>query len=102
MQSYTCGVHICISVLMNYDCKTHPMLPFITITKTFLSKQFHRKTFLRGVDPKCLMPCNLRDNNVLLHSTPASRQISYNKQPNFHFDLSLKLSQGEVHDFSEV
>jgi hypothetical protein len=61
-----------------------PILPFITITTKFLSKhcikrlslfQFYRKkTFLQSVDPK---------------------------QPsNFHFDLSLKLSQGEVHDFS--
>jgi hypothetical protein len=81
-------VYICISVLMNYDCTTHPILPFITITTTFLSKhcikrvlgtemngchalfQFYRKTFLRSVDP----------NNQ--------------KMSNFHFDLSLKLPQG--------
>jgi hypothetical protein len=53
---------------MNYDCTTHPILPFITITTKFLSKycikrvfdrdkwlstfQFYRKTFLRTVDPK--------------------------------------------------
>jgi hypothetical protein len=30
-------VYIYISVLMNYDCTTHPILPFIIITK-FLSK----------------------------------------------------------------
>ena len=29
---YACSVHICISVLMNYHCTTHPILPFITIT----------------------------------------------------------------------
>jgi hypothetical protein len=62
-------VYICISVLMNYDCTTHPILPFITINTKFLSKhlikrvldtemnwlslfQFYRKTFLRSVDPK--------------------------------------------------
>ena len=38
--------------------------------------QFYRKTFLRNADPK------------------------QSKMSNFHFDLSLKLSQGEVHDFS--
>ena len=38
--------------------------------------QFYRKTFLRSVDPK--QP----------------------KMSNFHFDISLKLSKGEVHDFS--
>jgi hypothetical protein len=31
-------VYICTSVLMNYDCTTHPILPFITITTKFLSK----------------------------------------------------------------
>jgi hypothetical protein len=78
---------------MNYDCTTHPILPFITITAKFLSKycirrildtemnwlslfQFYRKTFLQSVDPK--QP----------------------KKSNFHFDVSLKLSQGDVHDFS--
>jgi hypothetical protein len=87
-------VYICISVLINNDCTTHPILPFITITTKLLSKhciiykgtwhrddwlslfQFYRKTLLRSVDPK--QP----------------------KMSNFHFDLSLKLSQGEVHDFS--
>jgi hypothetical protein len=86
-------VYICISVLMNYDCSAHPMLPFITITTKFLSKHciksvldtemngyhcfnFTEKTFLRSVDPK------------------------QTKKSNFHFDLSLKLSQGEVHHFS--
>jgi hypothetical protein len=67
---------------MNYDCMTHPILPFITITTKFLSKHcikrvfdtemngyhcfnFTEKTFLQSIDPK---------------------------QPsNFHFDLSLKL-----------
>jgi hypothetical protein len=38
---------------------------------------FTEKTFLRRVDP-----------------------ISKQKMSNFHFDLSLKLSEGEVHDFS--
>jgi hypothetical protein len=78
---------------MNYDCTTHPILPFITITTKFLSKHctkrvhdtemngyhcfhFTEKTFLRSVDPK--QP----------------------KMSNIHFDLSLKLSKGEVHDFS--
>jgi hypothetical protein len=42
----------------------------------YLCFNFYRKTFLRSVDPK--QP----------------------KMSNFHFDLSLKLSQGEVHDFS--
>ena len=31
-------MYMCISVLMNYDCTTHPILPFITITTKFLSK----------------------------------------------------------------
>ena len=38
--------------------------------------QFYRKTFLRSVDS------------------------SNQKMSNFHFDLSLKLSQGQVHHFS--
>ena len=38
---------------------------------------FTEKTFFRSVDP-----------------------ISNQNMSNFHFDLSLKLSQGEVHDFS--
>jgi hypothetical protein len=68
--------------------------PSLQLTTKFLSKhcikrilvtemngyhalfQFYRKTFLRSLDPK--QP----------------------KTSNFHFDLSLKLSQGEVHDFS--
>ena len=73
-----------------FHCTTHPILHFITITTKFLSKyctkrvldtemngyQFYRKTFLRSID--------LTNQKVL----------------NFHFDLSLKLSQGDVHDFS--
>ena len=31
-------VYMCISVFMNYDCTTNPILPFITITTKFLSK----------------------------------------------------------------
>jgi hypothetical protein len=31
-------VYICISVIKNYGCTTHPSLPFITITTKFLSK----------------------------------------------------------------
>ena len=27
-----------VCILMNYDCTTHPILPFITITTKFLSK----------------------------------------------------------------
>jgi hypothetical protein len=46
-------VYICISVINNYGCTTHTILPFITITTNFLSLfQFYRKTFLRSVDPK--------------------------------------------------
>jgi hypothetical protein len=62
-------VYIFISVLMNYDFTTHPILPFITINTQFLSKHcsksvldtemngyhcfnFTEKTFLRSVDPK--------------------------------------------------
>jgi hypothetical protein len=61
-------VYTCISVLINHDCPTHPILPFITVTTRFLSKhcikrildrdewlllfQFYGKTFLRSVDPK--------------------------------------------------
>jgi hypothetical protein len=36
--TYASSVRICISVFMNYDCTTHPILPFITITTKFLSK----------------------------------------------------------------
>jgi hypothetical protein len=52
---------------MNYDCATHPIVPFITITQRFFQNvalkgtshidewlslfQFYRKTFLR-LDPK--------------------------------------------------
>ena len=61
---------------------------FVKITTKCLSKHytemngyhcfnFTEKTFLRRVDP-----------------------IGNQKMSNFHFDLSLKLSEGEVHDFS--
>jgi hypothetical protein len=36
--TYMHVVYICISLLMNYDCTTHPILPFITITAKFHSK----------------------------------------------------------------
>jgi hypothetical protein len=72
----------------------HAILPFITITTKFLSKHcikrvldtemngyhclnFTEKTFLRSVDP-----------------------ISNQKMSNYHFDLSLKLFNGEVQKFS--
>jgi hypothetical protein len=60
-------VYMYISVLMNHDCTTRPILPFITITIKLLSEhcikkvldtemigyhQCYRKTFLRSVDPK--------------------------------------------------
>jgi hypothetical protein len=69
-------VYICISVLMNHDCTTHPILPFITITTKFLSKHcikrvldtemngyhttlfYRKKRFLRIVEPK--QPKNIK------------------------------------------
>jgi hypothetical protein len=71
-----CNLHIVLDqivkivLIMNHDCTTHPMLPFITITTKFLSKHcikrvldtemngYHRtlfyrkKLFLGSVDPK--------------------------------------------------
>ena len=43
--TYACSVHICISVLMNYDCTTRPILPFITITTKFLLKHCVKRVF---------------------------------------------------------
>ena len=56
-------MYICISVLMNYDCTTYPVVPFITITTIFFSKHCMRRVldaemnsyhvvFLQSVDPK--------------------------------------------------
>jgi hypothetical protein len=78
-------VYMCISVLMNHDCTTHPFLPFITITTKLLSNrddwlslfQFYRKTFLRSVDPK--QPKNVKFSLWSFIET---------------------FSQGEVRDFS--
>jgi hypothetical protein len=70
---------VCISVLMNYDCTTHSILPFITITTKFLSKHCITKRVL---------------------DTKMNGYHCFKKMLNFHFDLSLKLSQGEVHHFS--
>ena len=36
--TYMHVVYICINVLMNYDCTTHPISPFITITTKFFSR----------------------------------------------------------------
>jgi hypothetical protein len=58
------GTGMRCDVLMNYDCTTHPILPFITITTKFLSKHCVIRVldtemidewlslFLRSLDPK--------------------------------------------------
>jgi hypothetical protein len=80
---------------MNYDCTTHPILPFITITTKFLSKHcikrvlgtemngyhcfnFTEKTFVWSVDPKQQKMSNFHFD------------LSLKKMSNFHFDLSLE------------
>ena len=84
-------VYICTSVLMNYDCTTHPNLLFITIATKFLSKHYIKRIF--DTEMNCYHSFNFTEKTFLQSADP--------KQPsNFHFDLSLKLSQGEVHDFS--
>jgi hypothetical protein len=40
-----CSVHIRIGVLMNCDCTTHSILPFITITTKVLSKHRIKRVF---------------------------------------------------------
>ena len=88
-------VYICISVFMNYDCTTHPILPFITITTKLLSKHCIKRvldTEMNGYH--CFNFTQKKNFLTILRSVDA-------EQPsNFHFDISLKLSQGEVHDFS--
>jgi hypothetical protein len=62
-------VYMCISVLMNYDCTTHPILPFITITTTFLSKH----CILKRVEKRS---CEVQI-------------LSNQKMSNFHFDWTI-------------
>jgi hypothetical protein len=85
--TYACShvvVYICISVLMNYDYTTHPILPFITITTKFILKHciksvlytemndgyhgfnFTEKTFLRSVDPE--QPKNVKFSLDLIYA----------------------------------
>ena len=48
-KSTTCRMHvvyICISVLMNYDCTTHPILPFIPNLQ--LLQSFFQNITLKG------------------------------------------------------
>jgi hypothetical protein len=59
---------------MNYDCTTHPILPFIKITTKFLSKHY---TEMNGY-----------------HCFNFTEKLSYD------MCFTLKLPQGEVHDFS--
>jgi hypothetical protein len=78
---------------MNYDCTTHPILPFITITTKFLSKLCIKRvldTEMNGYH--CF---NFTEKLSYEVQTISSQKIS-----NLHFDLSLKLSQGEVQKFS--
>jgi hypothetical protein len=44
--SYMHVVYICISVLMNYDCTTHPILPFIPNLQ--LLQSFFQNLTLKG------------------------------------------------------
>ena len=86
---YACG----ISVLMNYDCTTHLILPFITITTKFLSKHCIKRVFDTEMNGyHCF--------NFTEKLSYEVQTLSNQKMSNFHFDLSLKLSQGEVYDFS--
>jgi hypothetical protein len=39
--TYACTVYICISVFMNYDCTTHPILLFITLLYKVYFEIFH-------------------------------------------------------------
>jgi hypothetical protein len=67
-----------------------PILPFITITTKFLPKHCIKRVFETDEWLHCL---NFTEKTFLRSVDP--------KQPsNFHFDPSMKLSQGEVHDFS--
>jgi hypothetical protein len=78
---------------------SHPILPFITLVQHFFRNiaskgtwhgdewlslfQSYRQTLLQRVDPK---------QHIQI-------QQQTDKITNFHFDLSIDLSQGEVHDF---
>ena len=84
--------YICISVLMNYDC-THPIFPFITIAAKFLSKHCIKRVL--GTEMIGYHCFSFTEKLSFKVST-----LSNQKMSNFHFDLSLKLSQGEVDDFS--
>ena len=86
-------VYICISVLMNYDCTTHPILHFITITTKFLSKHCIKRVLDTEMNAyHCFNFTEKRSYEVWT--------LSNQKMSKFHFDLSLKISQGEVHDYS--
>jgi hypothetical protein len=86
-------VYICISLLMNHDCTTHPIMPFITITTKFLSKHCIKRVLdTEMIGYHCF--------NFTEKPSYEVYTLSNQKMSNFHFDLSLKLSKGEVHDFS--
>jgi hypothetical protein len=77
---------------MNYDC-THPIFPFITIAAKFLSKHCIK----RVLDTEMIgYHCFSFTEKLSFEVSTLSNQ----KMSNFHFDLSLKLSQGDVDDFS--
>jgi hypothetical protein len=89
-------VYICISALMNYDCITHPILPFITISQSLQS-------FLQNIALKGYLTQRWMTITVSILQKKLSYEVIDPKQPkmsNIHFDLLLKLSQGKVHDFS--
>jgi hypothetical protein len=44
--TYMHVVYICINVLMNYDCTTHPISPFITITTKLIFQNIALKGYL--------------------------------------------------------
>jgi hypothetical protein len=81
---------------MNYGCTTHPILPFITITTKFPPKYCIKRVL--DTEMKWWMAISV---SILQKKLSYKVQTQSNqKMSNFHFDLSLKLSQGEVHDFS--
>jgi hypothetical protein len=78
-------MYICISVFMNYDCTTYPILLFITL----LQSLFWNISLKKHLIQRCWI--------VISFLSVDSKQRNHKK---IHFDPSFNLSQGEVDDFS--
>jgi hypothetical protein len=75
--------------LVNYDCTTHPILPFIPIATKFLSKHCIKR----------VLDTEMNGYHCFNFTEKLSYEVytlSNQKMSNFYFDLSLQKFSGEV------